>query len=297
MPSITLVVCVHRQRDLLERLIRESAGCYDELIVLHDIPDLQNVREVALAAGGRFFEREPAFLQEPHWPFAWGEARHDWILRLDTDEFPSPELKKWLQEFRRAPEPAAEIAGYSCIWPLWDGQKAISKKWPAGRLFLLNKLRARFFGMCEQIPVLDGRCESLDLVLCHQPKRKSYGIYNTVIRRQTRSGAMHIARCLLGKPTDLVGWRWSSDVWPKHWEQIRQRPLWTAFKRIVKRIPLELRSQWRAERKLFPGSAITGPLHQLLIAVEYRRLRSRPESKQKQTGTESSRGDAETKKV
>ena len=39
MPAITLVVCVHLQRDLLERLMRESRGCYDELIVLHDIPE------------------------------------------------------------------------------------------------------------------------------------------------------------------------------------------------------------------------------------------------------------------
>ena len=65
MPAVTLVVCVHRQRDLLERLVRESEGCYDELIVLHDIPDEQNVREITLAAGGKFYEREPAFLQEP----------------------------------------------------------------------------------------------------------------------------------------------------------------------------------------------------------------------------------------
>jgi len=274
MPSVTLVVCVHRQRDLLERLIRESAGCYDELIILHDIPDTQNVREVTLAAGGRFFERKPAYLQEPHWPFAWGEAKHDWIVRLDADEFPSPELKKWLQEFRRAPEPAPEISGYTCIWPLWDGRRAISKKWPAGRLFLFHRLRVRFFGMCEQGPVPDGQCEPLDLILCHQPKRKSYGIYNTIIRRQSRHGATHIARCLLGKPTDLVCWRWLSGAWPEHWEQIRKRPLGTAFKRIIKGTLSGARNQWQAERKLFPVAAISGPLHQLLIAIAYRRLRS-----------------------
>jgi len=275
MPAISLVVCVHRQRDLLERLIRESAGCYDELIVLHDKPDIQNVREVTLAAGGRFFEREPVFLQEPHWPFAWGEARHDWILRLDADEFPSPELKKWLQDFRRAPEPASQISGYTCIWPLWDGSRAISKKWPSGRLFLFHRSRVRFFGMCEQSPVPDGPCESLDLVLCHQPKRKSYGLYNTLFRRQSREGAAYIARCLLGKPTDLVCWRWPSDVWPEHWERIRQRPLRTAFKRMVKGTLYGFRDQWQAERKLFPVAAITGPLHQLLICFKYMRMRSK----------------------
>jgi hypothetical protein len=128
MPAVTLVVCVHLQRDLLERLLRESRDCYDELIVLHDIPDVQNVRSVVVAAGGRFFERPPAFLQEPHWPFAWAQATHDWILRLDADEFPSEKMKAWLREFRRAPEPLAEISGYTCIWPLWDGKQAITNR-------------------------------------------------------------------------------------------------------------------------------------------------------------------------
>jgi hypothetical protein len=40
---------------LLEWLLRESRDCYDELVVLHDIPDVQNERSVVEAAGGRFF--------------------------------------------------------------------------------------------------------------------------------------------------------------------------------------------------------------------------------------------------
>jgi len=39
MPAISLVVCVYRQRDLLERLLQESTGCYDELLVVHDGPE------------------------------------------------------------------------------------------------------------------------------------------------------------------------------------------------------------------------------------------------------------------
>jgi hypothetical protein len=276
MPAVSLVVCVHLQRDLLERLIRESAGCYDELIVLHDNPDVQNVRSAVESVGGRFFERPPSFLQEPHWPFAWGQATHDWILRFDADEFPSTEMKKWLQEFRRAAEPAAGLSGYTSIWPLWDGQKMVTKKWPSGRLFLFNKQRVRFFGMCEQSPVPDGCCEHLDLVLHHQPPgRKAYGIRNIFWRKQSRRGANFIARCLLGKPTDLVCWRWEKDSWPLEWEQIRQRPLWTAFKRLVKGTLSGLRDQWSKERRLFPMVAISGSLHNSLTCYGFWRLRRR----------------------
>jgi hypothetical protein len=275
MPFISLVVCVHLQRDLLERLLRESNGCYDELIVLHDIPDSDNVRSVVEAAGGRFFERPPSFLQEPHWPFAWEQAKHDWILRLDADEFPGAELKQWLQQFRRAPEPPASLSGYTCIWPLWNGRRMVSKKWPAGRLFLFNKQRVRFFGMCEQSPIPDSPCKPLDLVLHHQPKRKSFGLYNSLFRKQSWRGAEFIARCLLGRPTDLVCWRWTSETWPIEWDQIRQRPLYTALKRIILGPLRSMRDQWKKEKKISPGAAFSSPLHQTLICFDYWRMKRR----------------------
>jgi hypothetical protein len=276
MPAISLVVCVHLQRDLLERLLRESRDCYDELIVLHDIPDMQNARSVVEAAGGNFFERPPSFLQEPHWPFAWAQAKHDWILRFDADEFPSEEMKLWLREFRRAPEPPADISGFTCNWPLWDGEKAISKKWPGMRLFLFDKQRVRFFGMCEQAPIPDGKCLPLDLVLHHQPMgRKVSGFRNILVRTQSWRGADFIARCLLGKPTDLVCWRWKSENWPMAWEQIRQRPLWTAFKRLVKVTFRVLCDQWKAEKKFFPSTAISVSLHHAIICLKFWQLKQK----------------------
>jgi hypothetical protein len=272
MPAISLVVCVHRQRDLLERLIRESRDCYDELVVEHDIPDEQNIRSVVEAAGGRFFERPSTASQEPHWPFMWAQAKHDWILRLDSDEFPGDEMKKWLQEFRRAPEPSADLSGYTCIWPLWNGTRAVTQKWPANRLFLFHKQRVRFFGIGEQSPLPDGQCHPLDMVLCHQPHRKAYGLRNALTGH--RRGRSFIAHALLGRPTDLACWRWDDGNWPPTWEQIRRRPLWTAFKRLTKGTLQAIRDQWAVEKKILPMAAFGGPVHHTLICLEFRRLLS-----------------------
>jgi hypothetical protein len=273
MPKLSLVVCLHNERELLERLLQRAAGCYDDLVVVHDGPDATGVRAVVEAGSGRFFERPRENQQEPHWPFAWQQAAHDWILRLDADEFPSDEMKAWLRSFRAGPEPEEAISGYTCFWPAWNGQRAITKKWPAGRNFLFHRQRVRFFGMVEQVPVADGQYEPLDLVLQHQPSRKSYGLRNVVVRKQAYRWRECIARSLLGKPTDLPCWRWESEAWPVVWEEIRRRPLRTALWRLTRWTIATMRDHWKLEKRFLPLAAMSWPLHHALTAVEFWRLR------------------------
>ena len=273
MPALSLVVCLYNEREELQRLLQQSSGCYDDLVVVHDGPDTTGVRAVVENAGGRFFEKPREYQQEPHWPFAWGQAAHDWILRLDADEFPSEELKAWLRVFRQGPEPEKAISGFTCIFPLWNGRRAVSAKWPAGRHFLFHRQRVRFFGMVEQVPIADGRYEPLELVLHHQPKRKSYGLGYVLARKQVHRWRECIARSLLSKPTDLQCWRWESECWPETWERMRRHPLRTALACVSIAILRGIRNQWRAEKRIFPGSLLTGTLNNALICLEYRRQR------------------------
>ena len=273
MPAISLVVCVYGEGDLLTRLLQRAAGCYDDLVVVHDGPDITGVRAIVAAAGGRFFERPRAFQQEPHWPFVWEQAAHNWILRLDADEFPSDELKQWLEVFRCGSEPRPEISGYTCNWPLWNGHRQVSQKWPTGRNFLIHRQRVRFFGMVEQTPVADGHYEPLNLVLHHQPRRHAYDLANILLRKQAYDWRRVIAESLLGQPGELNCWRWEAVGWLEHWEQIRHQPLLTAFKRLTIAPLRILRDQWRVERKLFPIAALATPLHHVLICLKYWQLR------------------------
>ncbi|HEX9045422.1 MAG TPA: glycosyltransferase [Verrucomicrobiae bacterium] len=273
MPAISLIVCVYRQRDLLARLLDESRGCYDDLVVVHDGPDTDGIRSLVEQNHGRFFERERAFQQEPHWPFAWAQAQHDWILRLDADEFPSVEMKAWLQDFRNTSEPSASISGFTCIWPLWDGQKTLTRQWPAGRHFLFHRQRVRFFGMVEQVPVADGMFQPLELVLHHQPNRRALGLKNVLFRRQAYLWRTVIARSLLAKPTDLACWRWTNEAWPESWEIIRRRPLRTAASRLIMGPLRSARDEWKHERKVTFSAVLNGAIHHSLICLEYWRLR------------------------
>ncbi|HRJ68127.1 MAG TPA: glycosyltransferase, partial [Beijerinckiaceae bacterium] len=231
MPALSLVVCLHREGAFLERMLAHADGCYDDLVVVHDGPDEDAVRDIVEARGGRFFERPRSWQQEPHWSFAWEQARHDWILRWDADDLPSDALATWLRAFRTAPEPAAEISAFTCIYPLWDGKTARTRRWPR-RIGLLNRHRVRHIGMADQPPIPDGEVTPLELVLRHEPDRPSYGVWYTVFRPTSRRWHLDIARSLLGKPTDLPCWRWTSPIWPPAWEAIRRHPLRTGLRRL-----------------------------------------------------------------
>lgn len=307
MPRISLVVCLYRERDFLERLLRETAGLYDDLVAVHDGPENQSatattsppaidyadfppdgplprnysqpalptvvgsIHELVIAHGGRFFEGPRSYQQEPHWPFAWWQARHDWILRLDADEFPSAAMHDWLAQFRAGDDPL--VSGFECIWPLWNGQREVTNHWPAVRNFLFRRDRVRFFGMVEQVPLPDDRWEALPLTLCHQPARKSYGLHNILVRRQGAHWRRVIAESLMGKPSDLPRWRWREEGWPNFWQRLRDSPVQAGSYFLARNFLLTLIHVWKTERRLMPAMALATPLHHFLLALKLFRLR------------------------
>jgi hypothetical protein len=310
MPGITLVVCLYKERDLLERLLREAAGCYDDLVVVHDGPEAEpsyfgtekpaaidysqlfqespvtlgyqtpspvpqgSVQEMVTEHGGRFFAGPRCFQQEPHWPFAWSQAQHDWILRLDADEFPSEKLKDWLKAFRARDAQSAQ-SGFTSVWPLWNGRKAVTRNWPGGRHFLFNRQAVRFFGMVEQVPVPDTPMEDLDLVLHHQPKRKSYGLRNIVFRRQAFYWRRVICESLLANLSDLPRWRWHDREWPAIWRELQSHPMRTALRSLLKAPLWQGKEMIRKEGKVIPSAVLGTGLHHFLLALTFLWSRNR----------------------
>jgi len=317
-PAISLVVCTYREYNLLERLLGESNGLFDDLIVVHDGPESVSdglvdslsltvqppaidyfeltvdspppqgyrisaetpnpgtIHELVTRYGGRYFEGPRCFQQEPHWPFAWSQAKYDWILRLDADEFPSEGLKTWLHRFREKQQLPQEISGYTCIWPLWNGRRVVTPHWPTGRNFLFNRRQVHFFGMVEQVPIPDGRWESLDLQLCHQPMRKSYGLANILWRKQGYHWRRVISESLLGSPRELTRWRWNHEEWPPFWKKLRERPICAGLYFFLYGLASTLRDQWRTNRSFMPFMAMATPLHHLLIGLQlYRKKNAR----------------------
>lgn len=309
MPKISLVVCVYKERDLLERLLENVEGCYDDLVVVHDgqehsttlwqpgypdprlaidwsmVPENSNlpeyffghqteetpgsIRELVLSKGGRFYEHPRVGSLEGQSPFAWWAAKHDWLLRLDADEIPSDALKSWLKNFRQLHDIDLKISGFTCIWPPWDGERQISTNFPEWRPFLIHKRRTKYFGLTEQGPIPDFSWQTTGLILEHRPKRKSYGIGNLIFRRQAYLWRKSIALCLQGSPLALPRWRWQADEWPPYWSQIRRSPVLTGLNRCWQSIPREIISRIRSKKDFLLGDALGTALHKLLVPLAF----------------------------
>jgi hypothetical protein len=336
MPKISLVVCLYRERNFLERLLSHSQGCYDDLVVVHDgpeggdtEPDSQkslfqkplapldssawkspeelslgrpeapplelaidyaelppeapmptgyrlcvgnpepgSIHELVVRHGGRFYEGPRCFQQEPHWPFAWWAARNDWILRLDADEFPSDGLREWLMGFRNNQVQQEGVSAFTCIWPLWNGVSQGSHFIPEWRPVFVNRMAISFVGMAEQIPVITGALKQTGLVLNHMPNRKSYGLANLILRRQAYFWRKVISLSIMQSACTMPRWRYSIDHWPYHWEQMKEKPLWTGFKRFVKTFFMDWKHRISGYDRYF-AETLGAALHQFLMASSY----------------------------
>ena len=230
-----MIACTFGDRVPLNRLLEHSRDCCDELIVIHDGPDFEDVGGLAAQFGGRFIERSRAFSQEPHIPFAIGEATHDWILRFDSDEYPSNELKDWLMDFRRQPRVDPMIAGYQWICPAWNGRKRISMNWPNKFLRLFNRNTVAMIGLCENgpEPEPDYLAPKMPLRFWHEPQSPSHGFRNIFKKQRTRQARMNLARALLGSPLDHPRWRYDRERWPIGWQHVRDYPILTGLWRLI----------------------------------------------------------------
>ncbi len=126
--------------------------------------------------------------------------------------------------------------------------------------------------MAEAPVTPDGVFEAVDLTMHHQPNRKTYGLWNILVRKQAYRWRASIANALLGKPTDLPCWRWNDEVWPEHWEEIRKRPLTTGARRLMIEPLRNLRRQWRVDRRFYLDDALNGPVHHAMLCLKFWQL-------------------------
>jgi glycosyltransferase involved in cell wall biosynthesis len=127
----------------IERCIRALSFC-DEVIVV-DAHSSDATREIAARCGARVIERDwPGYRSQKQ--FATEQARHDWVLSVDADEWVTPELAAEIGVQRARGFPQAQ--GYSLprLTRYFGGYLRHGNAWPDRKIRLYRRDAARWVG-------------------------------------------------------------------------------------------------------------------------------------------------------
>jgi glycosyltransferase involved in cell wall biosynthesis len=206
--SVSACVVVRNEEAVIERCLQSLAGVVDEIVLVHDGECDDRTLEIAERFGSRTFVRPLVGHAEVATVFAFEQARGEWILSLDADEFLSEGLRS---ELRRLVE-AMDVNGYEVLWRMWDGTRYITESGPY-KLSLFRRSRVHVLGMIHAVERVDPPVRRVDLQLEHRPLYNNFAL-RTLLTKHRRWARIN-AREFLGDLADLPSFNWDGPIaWP-----------------------------------------------------------------------------------
>lgn len=210
--SIQLSVClvIRNEEKLLKRCLASVHDIADEIIVIHDGPCGDRSLEIAAEYGARttIVGDVPVGEAEPLRQISYEQARGDWILQLDADEFLSEELAERIPSLITDPE----MCAYEAVWPLYDGSKYRTVRWPRKRC-LFRRSAISFLGIPHFVVGISGPVRAIDERLEHQPAYDN-GSWS-VFKNKWLPWARLQARLYLSDLSDIASYQYSAQEWPR----------------------------------------------------------------------------------
>lgn len=206
--SVSACLIVRNEEAVIERCLRSIEGVVDEVVLVHDGECQDRTLEIAEAHGCRSFVRPLIGHAEASTVFAYEQARGEWILSLDADEFLSEPLAQGL----RALVDDDRVNGYELLWRMWDGERYITENGPY-KLALFRRSRVHLLGMIHGVEIVDPPVRRVQLQLEHRPRYNNFAL-RTVLTKWRRWARIN-AREFTEPLGDLPRFNWQGPSrWP-----------------------------------------------------------------------------------
>jgi glycosyltransferase involved in cell wall biosynthesis len=210
--SISACLVVRNEAGVIERCLQSLASVVDEIVLVHDGDCDDDTLDIAQRYGCRIFVQPLVGHAEATTVFAFEQARGEWILSLDADEFLSDDLRDGLRELVLA----AGANGYEFLWRMWDGEKYITEAGPY-KLALYRRAKIHVLGVHHSPEWADAPVKRIQLQLEHRPAYNNFAL-KTVLTKWRRSAKIH-ARELITDLSELPKFNW---VGPNEWPRQRR---------------------------------------------------------------------------
>ena len=182
---ISACLAVRNEERVIERCLRSLDGAVDEIVLVHDGDCEDGTLEVARSYGCTVFV-QPHKSPEHQRVFAYEQARGEWLIRIDADEFLSDELRANLRSL--ATDRGAN--GHRFRWPIWDGDRYITEN-GAPRLVMFRRDHTHVLGVPETSETVDPPIKDWPYVLEHRPLYNNFTreVISTKWRRRAQAHA------------------------------------------------------------------------------------------------------------
>jgi glycosyltransferase involved in cell wall biosynthesis len=200
---------VRNEDTVIERCLDSLDGVVHEIVLVHDGDCEDRTLDIAEGRGCRTFVRPLVGHSEGSKVFAFEQARGEWILAIDADEFLSERLREQLPRL----VDNAEVNGYELLWRSWDGRRYITENGPY-KLALYRRSNVHLLGIIHGIPRVDGPVVKTELQLEHRPLYNNFSL-RTVLTKWRRWARINASEFLMpfGR---IPKFNWNGpDEWPR----------------------------------------------------------------------------------
>jgi glycosyltransferase involved in cell wall biosynthesis len=206
--TVSACVVVRNEEAVIERCLQSLVDVVDEIVLVHDGECEDRTLQIAARYCSRTFVRPLVGHAEVATVFAFEQARGEWILSLDADEFLSEGLRRELRRLVAAPD----VNGYEVLWRMWDGSRYITESGPY-KLSLFRRSRVHVLGMIHAVERVDPPVRRVALQLEHRPLYNNFAL-RTLLTKHRRWARIN-AREFVGDLADLPSFNWDGPIaWP-----------------------------------------------------------------------------------
>ena len=194
---------------MVERCLASLAGVVDEIVLVHDGECEDDTLRIAERFACRIYVRELVGHAEASTVFAYEQARGEWIMSIDADEFLSEPLRASLRELAQD----EEVNGYELLWRMWDGERYITEHGPY-KLAFFRRAYVHLLGMIHGVERVDPPIKRLALQLEHRPRYNNLALA-TVLTKWRRWARINAREFLLPYAA-MPRFNWDGpDEWPQ----------------------------------------------------------------------------------
>ena len=217
--TISACLVVYNEEKLIRQCLDSIKDLVDEIIVVHDGKCTDKTLEIAKEYTDKIFVREYVVGMEAHLAFAFKQARGEWLLRFDADEFFDIADH---DKIRRLLASSEVNNGYIFNWEMWDGKQTVSLKGLQKSCFFRRK-NFHYIGVPQEVGSVDGGFKKVEIFLHHRPKYNNTSWKEFI--RKAKKGIPIYARYFFPELVKYECFNATTDKWIDYANKITKHPL------------------------------------------------------------------------